>query len=311
MYVIAKRASVLLYNFIKTFPQGTYLIPANVCPIVPITFCLAKVPFEFVDLNEKTFCIDEQKCLEMISSNIQKYCGIVFVRTYGYKYDASFFFDTLHSLNKEFRIIDDRCLSIPELNTKAEKSDLILYSTGHKKPVNLGIGGIGILNDLISINKYNEFFSSEVDIEKILKDSLERKSFLKDVPSGWLDTGGFSLGIIDYMNKINLEKINIIKHKDRLNDIYLNLLPSEVIMPQAFHEWRFNILVDNKEFLLKKIFENNLFASSHYLPSNLLFNDGHFTIAEDLHKRIINLFNDSFISEQQVEMICKIINKYL
>lgn len=311
MFITGQRASSILYNFIKTFPDGIYLVPANVCPVVPLTFSLAKVPFEFVDLDPETFCIDEQKCIDLVSSKSNKYAGIVFVRTYGYIYDSTGFYDNLYHLNKDFKIIDDRCLCVPNLSIKTDNCDLVLFSTGYGKPVNVGKGGIGILNDSITINKFYENATSDTNLEKIISDSFSNMSILVDSPSGWLDTSDLEINIHDYLYKIESEKIKIIEHKKHLNYIYQELLPPEIVMPKGFHDWRFNIIVNNKDRIIKKIFENSLFASSHFKPSSLLFESNNYTVATKLYNQIINLFNDFNFSEKQAESTCYLINKNL
>ncbi len=49
------RASAILYNLLVSQKQTKpWLLPANICPIVPITFMKADVPFEFVDISSET-----------------------------------------------------------------------------------------------------------------------------------------------------------------------------------------------------------------------------------------------------------------
>ena len=62
----ANRACSLIYSFIKEQDAGVWLLPVNVCPDVPLTFYSAKIPFEFVDINPTTLCIDENECLALL-----------------------------------------------------------------------------------------------------------------------------------------------------------------------------------------------------------------------------------------------------
>jgi hypothetical protein len=49
----APRASAILYNLlVGRADSRPWLLPANICPIVPITFLKAQVPFEFVDISQ-------------------------------------------------------------------------------------------------------------------------------------------------------------------------------------------------------------------------------------------------------------------
>ncbi|MEI7503512.1 MAG: hypothetical protein WCJ61_09530 [Paludibacter sp.] len=309
--LITQRASGIIYKFVKTFHNGTYLLPANVCPIVPLTLHNAGVSFEFVDIDNLTLCIDEQKCLELFSLNPKKYQGIIFVRTYGYIYDTTDFFQKLRDVNEKFKIIDDRCLVIPDVDIKVENCDLILYSTGYAKPINVGFGGIGLLNENIIIDNYNESGPSDLDIEHFYKAALENNRILDSIPLGWLDTRFYKGNIHDYLETIEKEKNRAFKHKEILNNMYKDLLPKDILMFDEFQNWRFNILVDNKELLLEKIFENKLFASSHYKPTNVIFNNNRHLEAEKLYHKVINLFNDSYFTLEQAGAVCKIINRYL
>ena len=308
-FLLKNRASVILYNFIRTYNDGIYLLPANVCPIVPLVFSLANVEFEFVDINDTTLCIDEQIVLDKVSQDKLKYRGILFVRTYGYIYDTTPFFRELSYLNKELKIIDDRCLCFPDISQKEEiNCDLVLYSTGHGKSVDFGIGGFGILSEQNKINNYDLKYNKKIDIEKIYKEALDKNEKLKFIPKGWLDTSSYNIAIDEYFYKIEVELQKVKIHKERLNGIYRDLLPKTIVFPSEFQNWRFNICVKNKQLILNEIFYSKLFASSHYKASNILFNDMQYINTNKLFGNIINLFNDFYFTEEQAEMVCAIVN---
>lgn len=311
MIIFSERASGVLFDFIKTYNSGVYLLPANVCPIVPLTFCAAKVRFEFVDIDECTLCIDENKCLELFLKNPEQYAGLLFVRTYGYKYNTSNFFRTIKSLDNKLKIIDDQCLCFPDFQIEMNDIDLVLYSTGYSKPLDIGKGGIGIVNDINKIDKFHMREFNGFDIEKYYKEALNQNKKLKYIPNTWLNTDLYIGDIKEYRKRIESEKIKVVEHKNRINNIYNSLLPDEIKMHQDFHNWRFNIRVENKNLILEKIFENNLFASSHYKPSNVLFDKNKHIVSENLFSKVINLFNDKYISSDQAEKITGIIKRYL
>lgn len=55
MIKIEQRASVVLYRFlVANCKDFHFLLPANVCPVVPLTFLKAKVDFSFVDIDPAT-----------------------------------------------------------------------------------------------------------------------------------------------------------------------------------------------------------------------------------------------------------------
>ena len=70
-------------------------------------------------------------------------------------------------------------------------------------------------------------------------------------------------------------------------------------------ENNFNILTDKKEQILDALFAEELFASSHYKTHAETMN------ADNLHRNVINLFNDSYYSEEQALRTCEIINKII
>ena len=67
-----------------------------------------------------------------------------------------------------------------------------------------------------------------------------------------------------YRKKVAEKLLFCEAHKEKINAIYRSFLPKENTLEDTFQQWRFQILVPKKEMLLQKIFENNLFASSHY-----------------------------------------------
>ncbi|MFZ2800660.1 MAG: hypothetical protein WAZ30_10580, partial [Syntrophorhabdus sp.] len=64
--IFANRASGILYWFLKAYPEGTYILPANICPVVPLTFRKAGVEFELLDINPGNLCLDGQSVIDAI-----------------------------------------------------------------------------------------------------------------------------------------------------------------------------------------------------------------------------------------------------
>lgn len=305
----AHRACGILYHFIRQYKDGIYLLPANVCPVVPLTFKLANVPFEFVDISRDTWCMDEKLCLQKIQTNPNRYCGVVFVRTYGYKYDAESFFNILNA--QGIKIIDDRCICRPDVEIFETFADIVLYSTGHAKYVDLGSGAYAYAHDEV-IMSTDEEETETYDIEPIYKKYLNTKNFIPSIKHGWLNS---SL-IIDkqeqyvYWDKLKQELTLIDEQKHKLNTIYQQNLPPEIQMSQEFNQWRYNVLVQNKQAILSQIPKLNLFASGHYQPSSVLFTDEIFSNAEYLYDHVINLFNDKYFTVKQAKDITKIFTRW-
>ena len=155
MILFETRASVILYNVLFSLKKfgflkkdSVFLIPLNVCPIVPAVFLKAGVKFDFVDISLETLCIDETLLIRRAieDKNIK---GILFVKTYGTEYEPLEAFKIIKNKNKNIFLIDDCCLKAPDFDYDINKSlsDLVLFSTGYSKYVDIGWGGFGFLKD--------------------------------------------------------------------------------------------------------------------------------------------------------------------
>jgi len=312
MLRIENRASVVLYNFLKSNKNKftkPFLLPANVCPIVPSIFLKADVDFEFVDIDN-SMAINKSISLSKIETG--RYSGICFVHAYGKLFDNESFYTELKSKGDNICIIDDKCLCVPDVElTNTGKSDLILYSTGYSKYVDLGYGGWGVIDDSYNYNlqilDYIEF-----DYRNFLKSHkycLENKIRFQLPNTQWLDSNICKLHPNDYFKIIaeSLGKIEI--QKSLLNNIYKTELPSEIQMTDEYNNWRFNILVSKRDLILSNIFNSGLFAGTNYPSVANMFKGAIAVMAEKYEKRIINLFNDFRFDEEQAHEVCRIINK--
>jgi hypothetical protein len=95
------------------------------------------------------------------------------------------------------------------------------------------------------------------------------------------------------------------EHKRRLNAVYQSGLPAEIQFPSGFHGWRFQIRVPGSARLLERLKDAGLFASRHYPPL------GDFPVARELHRTVVNLFNDRYYSEEQARTTCEIVRAHL
>lgn len=309
MLVTANRASAIVYNILKSLDSPKkFLLPSNICPIVPITFLKAGVEYEFVDISSDDYCLD----LEAVSKKIKNkydYTGLFYVRTYGYMQDMTQPFSKLKHENEEFLIIDDRCLSRPELSPDMQNSDVVIFSTGEKKYLDIGGGGYGYIAKTITykIHKENYLQEDHDDLEDLYNKNFTEVIKQKKYESNWLNLDKLNKSDEEYFAEIKsgLSKINL--HKQDLNKYYKENIPTNMQLLEPFQDWRFNILSKNKNMLMRSIFNEGLFASSHYKP----LEKGHL-VAEKLYNNVINLFNDHNFTIKQAEAISKLIsnNKY-
>jgi dTDP-4-amino-4,6-dideoxygalactose transaminase len=250
-----------------------FLIPANVCGNVPETLEEAGVEYRFVDIDARTLCMDEQYVLD----HAKEISGIVMVHTYGVETDFAPFYRQLREKNPDILIVDDRCLCMPSFEPQTYDADMVLYSFSEKKQVNLGKGSMAYVSENVL---YEE-------------NPIPAQSFLTN--EGWILNKQNVLATMDAA----------IAHKEKLNAIYRKELPKSIQLPEAYQHWRFNILVENKEEILKALFDAGLFASSHYKA----LCEQPAPVATNLSAYVINLFNDSYFTAEQAKMICKIINE--
>jgi hypothetical protein len=290
------RASAILLNFLLKFVDKDkyFICPANVCPIVLEVFKYVDQRVLILDIDGDSLCLDQRMVIDAVSANPKIFAGMLYVRTYGSFRDESCFFDTLKKIKEDFVIIDDKCLCLPEVDVSFGNIDMVLYSTGYAKVIDIGCGAFAFLSDKYCFTDTTYFL-----MEDVLKEN-SGKSDLNSSPAVLSYISNFD----SYFSDVESCKINILDHKEKLNRIYEDNIPDRVKLNHN-NIWRFNIVVDNKQEILQKIFESGLFASSHYKP---LVHDAKY--ASFLYSRVINLFNDLYFTEDNAYQLCKVISKY-
>jgi hypothetical protein len=309
--VQAPRASAILYNLLKSQRKTKpWLLPANICPIVPITFFKAEIPFEFVDISAESLHMD----LEQAEGRLKRggYGGVLYAHTYGEPSTPDDFFKHVKSFYPEILLADDRCLCIPDLEPNPDTfADIALYSTGYAKMVELNFGGYAFLKEDISYHPEHLPFSPQAHakIENGYKRAVQNRELYVYTDSDWLQTDADLPTWYDYRQQIE-EGLNTALHqRETLNAIYENHLPKEIQLPKEYQSWRFNLRVKNQDRVLKSIFAAGLFASSHYASLAGIMAPGHCPQAETLADEIINLFNDHYFDAQKAEAVCTIITE--
>jgi len=306
-YIYEPRASTIIHNVLLTRADlRPWILPANICPIVPITFLKARIPFELVDISLKTFHMDLDQVEERVKT--RKYGGLLYAHTYGEASVPREFFFSLKNIAPELFILDDRCLCVPSFDFDMP-ADLVLYSTGYAKIVELGLGGYALVQDDFQYESAELPFDPQdhIELETAYKESVQRREVFHYQDSDWLETAPPVSTWYDYRGKIESELTTSLIHRSELNAIYQKLLPFEIQLPPAYQTWRFNILVKNKLNVLRAIFNAGLFASSHYASLAGIMAEGNAPQAETLSNEVINLFNDHYFDLQKAEKICEVI----
>jgi hypothetical protein len=307
--VQAPRASTILYSLLKRSDQAKpWLLPANICPIVPITFLKARVPFEFADISAGTLHMDLEQAEALIRK--RRFGGLLYAHTYGEASTPNEFFELIKKISPDLIVIDDRCLCNPDLEVDpANKADVQLYSTGYAKIVDLDFGGYAFMSDVVVYQPANLSFNPQhhEEIEKSYKQAVSRRTKYVYQDCDWLDTGSPVTSWPRYQQQIKTNLATSLAQRAELNKIYAGKLPDEIQLPGEYQTWRFNIRVKNKKQLLDQIFSSGLFASSHYASLAGIMDEGKAPQAEALAEDVINLFNDHHFTVNQAEQICKII----
>jgi hypothetical protein len=307
--VQAARASTIIYGLlINRRDRRPWLLPANICPIVPITFLKARVPFQFVDIAAKTLHMDLDQAEALIKEH--KVGGLLYSHTYGDASTPNEFFQSIKIFSPELTIIDDRCLCVPDLEADpANKADIQLYSTGYAKIADLNFGGYAFVCEDIAYQPAHLSFNPHhhEEIEKSYKDAISKRVMFVYQDSDWLDTETPVPLWYGYRKQVEERLMQSLEQRTLLNQIYESLLPPELQLPTAFQTWRFNICVKNKQHIMRTIFSSGLFASSHYASLAGILEDSKAPCAESLAEGVINLFNDHHFTSDQANQVCKVI----
>lgn len=303
----APRASAILYHVLAGQDEKRpWLLPANICPIVPITFLKARVPFEFVDISPDTLHMNMQQAEERIEE--RRFGGLLYAHTYGDPSTPEDFLDRMKSLNPAMLIIDDRCLCIPEFEARSS-ADVILYSTGYAKIVDLGFGGYALIREGVAFRPTSLPFNPDdhTRIEQEYKEAVRARVRFRYQDAHWLDTDTSIPEWCDYRRQIEDALRASLDRRAKLNEIYASRLPPEMQLSQEYQLWRFNIRVKNQPKIMKAIFEAGLFASSHYASLAGIMAEGRAPHAESLANEVINLFNDHHFDADKAMQICDLI----
>ncbi len=309
--ILAPRASAILYHLLASQNQAKpWLLPANICPIVPITFMKARVSFEFVDISPESLHMD----LGQAEARIKRrdVGGLLYAHTYGEESTPDDFFARAKSLNPEMLIVDDRCLCIPSFDVNSS-ADLTLFSTGYAKTVDLHLGGYAFMKDNVKCELTRLKFdpAHHEELERDYKAAIQRRARFDYHDSNWLQTEGDLPDWKDYRRMVEIALELSLQHKRRLNAVYSARLPMELQLQPQYQTWRFNIRVKNKKKIMDAIFADGLFASSHYASLAGIMSGERAPVADVLAGEAVNLFNDHHFDYDRAERLTNLILKFL
>ena len=305
------RASTILYNLlVESSDHRPFLLPANICPIVPITFLKAGVPFTFVDISPVTLHIDLTDATNLLGTG--RFGGLVYVHTYGEASTPDDFFASLKTADPTLLLIDDRCLCIPEFESDLpSQADVILYSTGNSKIADLDFGGYAFLRDEVAYRRHSIPFHPEdlEAVEKIYKRSITSRQRFIYRDCDWLETEADLPEWDVYRQHTEAARADALEQRRRINALYTECLPGEILLPAEYQTWRFNLQLPRRDETLAAIFKAGLFASAHYTSLAGILAPGACPNAEQFADQVINLFNDHHFTLEMAEKVCDIILK--
>ena len=127
----------------------------------------------------------------------------------------------------------------------------------------------------------------------------------------WLDLSPLGMCWDEYMDLLLDRREKVSLHKRLADDIYKGIIPREIFLGDRYNLWRHQVLVEDKIKLLDEIFKSELFASGHYRTVANFFTDTRFPNSDHLYSRVVNLFNDFYVNENQMIEVARIVRQHV
>jgi hypothetical protein len=307
--ILVARASALLYNLLfDRDDRRHFLLPTNICPIVPVTFFKAGMPFEFIDISADTLHVDLRQAEGRIRTG--RCGGLLYTHTYGDPSTPQDFFRMVKQFDPGLLLIDDRCLCVPDLMPDpATAADITLFSVGYGKIADMPHAGFAFLSEDLAYQSHPLPFqrSDLYELEKDYERSIERRERYSYRDSAWLQTFSDPPAWPEFAERVRTTIKESIAHRRSINAVYNSLIPASLRLDEKYQLWRFNLRVPDKKKIIDAIFEANLFASSYYASLAGIMDDGSCPVAQQLADEVINLFNDAHYTLDMAETTAKII----
>lgn len=309
--ILGARASSILYDLLKSHAgRRPFLLPANVCPIVPLTFFKAGVPIEFVDISPDAFGMDLDDARSRLQGREHGYGGLLYVHTYGDPFTPNEVLTEIKREHPDLLLIDDRCLCVPDLEPDPlNGADAVLYSTGYAKIVDQGIGGFAFLRDGVEYRHESLPYERQAlhKLESDYKHSIELHQPYRYLDVDWLQSEAELPAWPEYMERLR-NGVNVSLERRRcINALYDALIPADIRLPASCQLWRYNLRVKDNRRTLMAIFDAGLFASAHYASLAGLFGPGSGPRASELASQVVNLFNDRHYTPEMAEKTARIV----
>ncbi len=159
-FVSHARACSILRNLVisRRGPGGVFLLPANVCPVVPLTLLTARQPFEFIDVDRNDLSMDRALVNRRLECPEPYVAGIIYVRSYGFLADIS---DSFSSWRSRIGSADcRRSLLVTARGRGCQSRGCRRDSVQHRlrQVCGLGVRGICLLGTRHSVRRNESWF---------------------------------------------------------------------------------------------------------------------------------------------------------
>ena len=308
--VYSRRAISVLYNFIKSNNlTGKVIMPSNICESVPATYIKLGINPVFCDVNLIDWQIEKKKALKLMED--KSVVILHYNHTYGFICDDDYtFLENVRNLFPRVFIVDDKCLCYPELQLDTSFADLVLFSTGHTKCVDIGWGGFGYLSSRVL---YSDHYQNYNPLDLEMFDRHVKYCHRNNMPfddsiifSDWIDMDN---QYDKYFELIESKMAEVISHKENINEIYKRIPGS---FPSGYNNWRYQLLLNNQKECYNALFKEGLYCSYHYKS----LGEGYFSDTPTpnnayLESHVLNLFNDHHYTKQQAELTADILGSMI
>jgi dTDP-4-amino-4,6-dideoxygalactose transaminase len=319
---------------------GEVIVPATVCPSVPLAVMYAGLTPRFCDVELDTFCLS-QKTLGPCLSEATR--AVIVVYLFGKTPDIKGVMELSHS--KGAMVIEDLALGIGGAHDGillGNLGDCTILSFHHTKIIH-GAGGALLVRDsgLLQIVeemhprlppslKAWQFRELDTSFNQLTHGlyNLMRARNLQSATTCLAQMGEYYRGLFLFQKQFSPEEIDaLVKNLRRLPDQraarrrtyqiyqahlkeglnYVRFSPNEMC-------WRLPILLDNHQqqvALVEKIRNRGMLISNHYFPASYLFGDAGPARAREIGLRAVNFWVDEKAKPEHIPMICEEVNASL
>jgi dTDP-4-amino-4,6-dideoxygalactose transaminase len=332
------RASTGLYALLsaigKKYGFGEIVLPSLCCETVALAILYSGHSIKFADVTKETFTINNKTLTPLISDKTR---AVIVVHLFGIDAQVEQF-AAIRKNNPTIVFIEDIAHAVggkdSNQNYLGSQLDYTLMSFAEDKILP---GNVGIIlipkNALVSYQQLFEFKPNNIpkppeELNLSLRNLVHSMADLwrikpnLDIANSLRTTFNHYKELIIYSNETYNEKdLNLaienmkdlrLKRVERARFYKNNITNASVKTVHGYDTcWRYPILLKSPDLtvsLTKKLRKANINASNHYFPLHILIGGESCPEAENISRKIINLWVDDTINEQTLITTVDIIN---